>query len=131
MTVQEQKTGKRKNIYLKKGLYERLMKQAGTVYVFPNRLDGKRHRTRQAVYNDIIRASKAFRMENHLSPHSLRKLYAVELLRKTGDPEQVRKDLNHSDMAISAIYFMADVLTQRQGLTEKKKKSKVNSERRK
>lgn len=113
MTVLEQKTGKSRKIYLKKGLYEQLLRQAGEVYVFPHRYDGKRHRTRQTVYKDVIRAAKAFRLESHVSPHSLRKMYAVEEFHRTGDAKAVQKALNHSDVSISALYFLADQLTKR------------------
>ena len=120
MTVQEQKTGKTRRIYLKKSLYDQLIRQAGEVYVFPHRTNGKRHRTRQAVYKDVVRAAKAFRLENHVSPHSLRKLYAVEEYHRTGNPQAVQKALNHSDVSISALYFLADQLTKRKNQSKLK-----------
>ena len=113
MTIYEQKTGKRQRVYIPNRLFERLQRQAGRTYVFPHRYNEKKHRTRQAVYKDVVRAAKAFRLAEHVSPHSLRKIYAVDLYHKTGSPEEVQRKLNHSDASISAIYFLADQLSKR------------------
>ena len=85
---------------------------AGARWVFPGR-DPRKHRTRQAVYKDIRRAAEAFRVREHVSPHSARKIYAVEQLHKSGDLHKVQRLLQHDDAAVTAIYAMADVLTQR------------------
>jgi len=114
-SIQEQKTGKRKHIYLPKELQERMLMQAGQVYVFPHRLDGKKHRTRQAVWKDINRSMKLFRIPKDLvvSPHTCRKVYAVERFRKTGNLKEVQQLLNHSSEGVTAIYAMADIMTER------------------
>lgn len=113
-TVQEAKTGKNKRVRLSVGLQERILAHAGHLYAFPGRLSGKEHRTRQAVYKDIRRAAKAFRLEEHLTPHSLRKVYAVEQYRRSGgDLKRVQGLLNHSSEAVTAIYALADALTER------------------
>lgn len=111
ITVIEKKTKKRKSFTIKKSLLEELKAQAGRVYVFEHRDDCNRHRTRQAVFMDLKRASKAFRIKVNLSPHSLRKIYAVELMRKYGDIERVKKALNHDNDIVTAIYAMADIYT--------------------
>lgn len=113
LSVTESKTGKRKSIRLPKALFEELKRQAGIVYVFEGRNDPYKHRTRQAVYADIKRAAKAFRVKCNLSPHSLRKVYAVQLYRKYGDIEKVRKALNHDNTAVTMIYALADILQSR------------------
>ena len=110
-TIQEQKTGKNRRVRLPEGLQMRILAQAGPLYAFPGRLDGKKHRTRQAVYRDLRRAAKAFRLQEHLSPHSLRKVYAVTQYRKTGDLKRVQALLNHTDEAVTTIYALADALT--------------------
>lgn len=114
-SIQEQKTGKRRYVYLPKELLTRLKLQAGHVYVFPHRLDGRKHRTRQAVWKDINRAMKLFRIPRNLvvSPHTCRKVYAVERFHKTGNLAEVKQLLNHSNEGVTAIYAMADVLTER------------------
>lgn len=110
-SVQERKTGKRRRVRLSKKLRERCLAQAGSIYVFPGRLDGMRCRTRQAVWKDLTRAAYAFRVRENLTPHSLRKVFAVELMRKSGgDLSLVQKTLNHEDAAVTLIYALADRL---------------------
>ena len=115
-TVQEQKTGKNRRIYLPNDLRDRLIGQAGKIWVFPHRTDGRKHRCRQAVYKDIKRAAKAFRMPQNITPHSLRKAWAVGEYQRLGrDLEAVMRTMNHSDPAITMLYVMADELTNRKG----------------
>ena len=117
-TVIEAKTQKRRTVRLPPELLRRLQRQAGgraTGYVFPHRTDASRHRTRQAVYGDLQRAAKALRMPAalHCTPHSARKIAAVELYHRTGDLQRVQRLLNHSGEAVTMLYAMADVMTQR------------------
>ena len=119
-TVTESKTGKRRRVRLPVDLQRRILAQAGPIYAFSGRLDGRRHRTRQAVYKDIRRAAKAFRLQEHVSPHSLRKYYAVEQYKRTGgNLKRVQELLQHDSEAVTAIYALADALTaQRLGKEE-------------
>ena len=121
-TVKEQKTGKSKRIRLSDELTEDLLKIAGRVYVFSNRLDEKKTRTRQAVYKDIQRACKLLRVSSSyvVSPHSARKIYAVRVYRDRLDIGKVKNLLNHDSEAVTMIYAMADQLTER-GHTERQK----------
>ena len=113
MWITESKTGKRKRINLPKALYEELRDQAGEVWVFPSKRDPTKHRTRQAVWADVKRAAKAFRMPQNVGVHSLRKRYAVEQLERSGgNYERVRRLLNHADMATTMIYAMSYQLYQ-------------------
>ena len=112
-TVREGKTGKVRRVRLSRDLQARILSKAGHVYAFEARTDGHKHRTRQAVYKDIRRAAKAFRLTEHVSPHSLRKVYAVDQYHKTGDIKRVQGLLNHSTEAVTMIYAMADALTAR------------------
>lgn len=121
VTVIEHKTKKKKTFYIKKDLLEALKQQAGSIYVFEHRDDKNRHRTRQAVFMDLKRAAKAFRIKINLSPHSLRKIYAVELMKKYGDIEKVQKALNHDNEVVTAIYAMADIYTMARKNRKKKK----------
>lgn len=114
VTVRELKTGKYRRVYIRSDLIERMLRIAGKLYVFTHRLDHKRHRTRQAVYKDITRVAKAFRIKEHVSPHSCRKVYAVNFFHKTGgDLIKVRNLLNHENEAVTMIYALADVLYDR------------------
>ncbi len=114
-TIQEEKTGKRRHVYLSDELLHRMLMQSGKIYIFPHRYDGKRHRTRQAVWKDLNRAMEYFRIPKKLviSPHTCRKVYAVERFQKRGNLEEVRKLLNHSREGVTMVYAMADILTER------------------
>lgn len=105
--ITEQKTGKRRQVGLPEPLLSDLKKNAGKTWVFPGR-DMKKHRTRQAVWKDVKRAAKAFRFPQNVAPHSIRKVYAVDLMQKYGDLDRVRRALNHSNPTVTMIYAMAD-----------------------
>ncbi|MCI6935678.1 MAG: tyrosine-type recombinase/integrase [Candidatus Faecousia sp.] len=68
----------------------------------------RKHHTRQAVWKDVKRAAKAFRLAQNVRPDSARKVYAVDLLHKYGDIDRVRRALNHSSESVTLIYAMAD-----------------------
>ena len=106
--VTEQKTGKARQVGLPEPLLSDLRKNAGRDWVFPGR-DPRKHKTRQAVWKDVKRAAEAFRLKQNVGPHSARKVYAVELLKKYGDIAKVRKALNHSSDSVTLIYAMADM----------------------
>ena len=110
MMVLERKTGKRKRIYLTHELLHKLRANAGKIYVFEGRNNPQTHKTRQAVYADIRRAARAFRLPQVVGAHSMRKVYAVELMEKYGDIEKVRRALNHKYASTTMIYAMADKL---------------------
>lgn len=106
--ITETKTGKRRQVGLPEPLLTDLKKQAGKQWVFPGR-SGSKPQTRQAVWKDVKRAAKAFRLPQNVGPHSARKVYAVELLKEYGDIERVKRALNHSSEAVTMIYAMADL----------------------
>lgn len=105
--ITEQKTGKRRQIGLPEPLLSDLQQNAGEHWVFPGS-DPKKHRTRQAVWKDVKRAAAALRLTANAAPHSARKVYAVDLLRKYGDIDRVRRALNHGGLEVTLIYAMAD-----------------------
>lgn len=109
MTIRERKTGKKRRIYLSEDLLKDIRAQSGPVWAFPGAPGSKTgHKTRQAVWRDIKRAQRALRLPDNLGPHSLRKVYAVKALRKTGDLGRVQRLLNHDDPAVTLIYALAD-----------------------
>lgn len=107
--ITEQKTGKRRQVGLPEPLLSDLKKYAGKTWVFPGARDVRKHRTRQAVWKDVKRAARAFRFPQNVAPHSMRKVYAVELLQKYGDIARVQKALNHSNEVVTMIYALADM----------------------
>ena len=106
--MQESKTGKRRVVRLTKDLKERCAAFSGSLYVFPGRLDGRKPRSRQAVWKDLKRVARLMRLDVNLTPHSMRKVYAVEQYHKDGDLKRVQRLLNHSSEAVTMIYAMAD-----------------------
>lgn len=110
--VTEMKTEKKKRIRLSQSLKRELLKICGSVYVFEHRTDPNKHRTRQAVFYDMKRAVKMFRLRDNITPHTLRKVYAVDLMRKYGDIRKVAEALNHdlNHPSTTIIYALADIL---------------------
>lgn len=112
--VTESKTGKRKQVGLPGPLLERVRGQAGAVWAFPGR-NPKKHRTRQAVWADVKRAARAFRLPQNVGTHSMRKVYAVALREKYKDIKRVQRALNHDRATTTLIYAMADQLIKKKG----------------
>lgn len=112
-TVTEQKTLKKKLVTLSDGLLDELLSIAGSVFVFEHRCDPRRHRTRQAVYKDVRRAARAFRIDVNVSVHSARKMYAVKQYKRTCSIQRVKELLNHSSEAVTMVYALADQLSER------------------
>lgn len=112
-TIREQKTGKSRYIRLPKELVDRCLACAGAHYVFENRLNGRKPRTRQAVYKDLKRVAKLFGCKKNVTPHTARKVYAVDEFERTGNLKKVQKLLNHSDEAVTMLYAMANIIGNR------------------
>lgn len=109
--VTERKTGKRRAVGLTDELVEQLRRNAGrSEWCFPSPKDIKKHKTRQAVWADMKRVSRALKLPVNASTHSARKVYAVELMHKYGDIVEVQKALNHDNPTVTVLYALADVL---------------------
>lgn len=125
-TISEKKTHKHRRIYLSESLLDELRSNAGRYYVFEGRLNETQHRTRQAVNKDLARAAEAFRVPAaiQVSPHSARKIYAVDVFQKYGDPRKVQELLNHSSESVTLLYCLAEAvyLKKEQKRTKKDRK---------
>ena len=110
-TYTEEKTGKRRRIRCCGEFRRKLLANAGDFYVFEHRYDCTKHRTRQAVYKDIKRASKALRLDANIGTHTARKIYAVDRYRVSGSLSKVQRLLNHASEAVTMIYALADDIT--------------------
>lgn len=77
-------------------------------FIFPGRF-GDKPRTRQAVWKDVKKASKALKINENLSPHSARKTYAVEEFHEKGFKE-VQKELQHDRAETTMLYAYSDIL---------------------
>ena len=109
-TLREEKTGKTRRVRLPAELVKRALLISGQHYIFEHRLNGRRHRTRQAVFKDLKKACANFGIKKNVAPHSLRKIYAVEEYERTGDLKKVQKLLNHSNEAVTMLYAMANAV---------------------
>lgn len=108
-TIREEKTGKSKRVRICNKSKEKLTKVAGKVYIFEKQGNGFEHRTRQAVWHDVKRATKCLRLKDNITPHSARKYYAERLLEfYKGDVCKVQKALNHTSPMVTVIYYLAD-----------------------
>ena len=108
-TIREEKTEKTRLVRLPKELAERCVNIAGQHFVFEHRLDGRRHRTRQAVFKDLKRVARLFKCRANVTLHSARKVFAVEEYRRSGgNLRRVQKLLNHSSEAVTMLYAMAN-----------------------
>lgn len=108
LTVRESKTGKTRRVYLPQSLYRRLQAQAGSVYVFEGRDSPTRHRTRQAVWKDVKRATRAMRVK-HVGCHTARKVFAVDIYRRQG-LTACQKILGHDRPETTLIYLASELL---------------------
>lgn len=101
-----QKTKKRGVASISAAL-RKLLPQTGK-WLFPSPYKRGKHLTRQAVWARVKRAAERARLdEKGISPHAMRKVFAVELYREKGF-EAVRKALQHSNAATTEIYSFAD-----------------------
>jgi integrase len=123
LTIRESKTGKSRRITIPAKLLASIREQAGDVWAWPGR-DPSKHRTRQAVWADVKRAQRALRLPQSIGPHSLRKTYAVRQYARSGDLGKVQAALNHSDMAVTMLYAMADHLTRQRAAGGTRRRSK-------
>ncbi len=101
-----QKTGKKGIAPISAKLRRALPKKGK--WLFPSPSKQGRHLTRQAVWVRLKTAGKRANVElDGLSPHALRKVFAVELYRKHGF-EAVKKSLQHINSITTEIYTFAD-----------------------
>ena len=70
--IREAKTGKRRRVNLPQTLVDDIKAQAGPEWAFPSPTRPGKPRTRQAVWADVKRASRAFRMPQNVGVHSLK-----------------------------------------------------------
>ncbi len=101
-----QKTGKRGVAKLSPELRRSLPKVGK--WLFPSPYKKGKHITRQAVWARVKSAGKKIEAElSGLSPHSMRKVFAVELYREKGF-KAVQEALQHSYSSTTELYSFAD-----------------------
>lgn len=110
MCVVERKTGKARRVSMPQALCDAILAQSSRAWAFPSPRDPCRHKTRQAVWADIKRAQRACRLPVNLGTHSMRKAYAVHLMRRYHDLSKVQAALQHDRPEVTMLYAMADKL---------------------
>lgn len=118
MSVKEQKTGKVNRVYVPIHTLSAMCAEAGRFYVFEGRSSPLKCRTRSAVYKDLKRVAKLYRLDGakikaNISSHSARKIFAVQQYKKSNDIVKVQRLLNHSSEAVTMLYALADELQKR------------------
>lgn len=86
-------------------------------FIFPHRLDPLRHRTRQAVWENMKKAARQLGIKLNAAPHSARKTYAVEMFRDKG-LEQTQRELQHDRISTTMLYAFSDMLCGSQHQTQ-------------
>lgn len=115
--IKERKTGKTCIIDLPTYLRNALMMRDGafsssTALVFPSGGDGERNTpyNRSTIYRAVKRAAEG--CEVNVTPHTARKIYAVETYRKTRDIREVKRRLRHDRLETTLLYAFSDKLQQ-------------------
>ena len=102
-----QKTGKNGVAKISAELRKELSRRRGK-WLFPSPYKAGKHITRQCVWARIKTACKKAGLDpDGVSPHSLRKVFAVELYREKGF-QAVKEALQHNNAATTEIYSFAD-----------------------
>lgn len=106
-----QKTGKRGFAQLDADTIARMRKQARYGWCFPSPKAKGKHLTRQAVWHRIKRAAKSACIgAEGVSPHALRKSFAVLLMESRG-MDAVQKALQHDRRDVTELYALSDWLS--------------------
>lgn len=108
ITYTAQKTGKNGKAVISVDLANRLKRISGKRFIFEGR-NGKKPRTRQAVWKDVKKATRNI-FEENVAPHSARKTFAVEDFQEHGLPH-TQKALQHDRTDTTVLYAFSDLLT--------------------
>ena len=114
--LQERKTGKRRSVPISAELAAKIRTYAGNrhrfSFLFPAlRRYGAKKMHRSTYWRHFMRAVHLAGFDDTgYSPHSLRKVYAVRLYKRTGDLYAVQRDLNHTHLTTTMLYALSDVL---------------------
>lgn len=102
-----EKTGKEATASISAALCRHIQPRSKRAYCFPGRKRGT-HLTRQAVWARIKKAADTIGIDSDgISPHSFRKVFAVELMHEDG-LQAVQEALQHSNAAVTRVYAYAD-----------------------
>lgn len=103
------KTGKAGRAVLSADLAKRLRGISGSKWIFEGR-SGEKPRTRQAVWKDVKKATRALELRENVGCHSARKTFAVTDFQENG-LKQTQKDLQHDRAETTMLYAFSNILT--------------------
>jgi integrase len=109
-----EKTQKKYKKTISQDLANMLCRSGNSTWIFPHRTDPTRHRTRQAVWDNMKKAAAACGLTMNAAPHSTRKTYAVELFHDSG-LEATQRALQHDRTSTTMLYCFSDLLTNTNG----------------
>lgn len=87
-----------------------LIKNSGNGWLFPSPKNKVSHKTRQAVWKDVRKACEKAGIFQHVTPHSSRKTFAVNLMREHG-VTSVQKALQHDNVETTMLYAFSDLMS--------------------
>lgn len=102
--VTEQKTGKKRRIYIRKKLREQIAERVRR-FALPKEAP-LFSCSRQTVWRNIKKAAAG--INKNVGTHSMRKSYALQCLKKTHSLNTLQKNLNHSMQADTINYIMSN-----------------------
>lgn len=102
-----QKTNKDGTARISPELMTDLLRNTDGVWLFPSKKSETGHLTRQSVWKALKKASKRAEVARNVAPHSTRKIFAVQDMRKHGFA-QAQKDLQHSRFDTTLLYCLSD-----------------------
>lgn len=106
--IVERKTGKWRSIPMPDSLYDRLIDHAAlhnSDWCFPAATDTDKPMSRDVIGAQLRRVNRLVAPQYTLSMHSARKIYAINLYRRTGDYNAVQRDLGHEHLETTLIYI--------------------------
>nr|CRY94594.1 hypothetical protein [uncultured prokaryote] len=118
VSLRERKTGHNRSVSLPSELADDLRAYAASrhrlSYAFPALRRGGAHKMHRTTYWRHFCAAVAACGYGGcgITPHSIRKLYAVRRLAETRSLEAVRQDLGHTSVAVTALYALSDRITE-------------------
>lgn len=101
------KTKKNGTCKISHELFKDLLRQTDGTWLFPSYKSSTGHLTRQSVWKALKKASKRADISRNVAPHSARKIFAVQDMKKNGFA-QVQKDLQHSRFDTTLLYCLSD-----------------------
>lgn len=107
-----QKTGKPIMARLSASTARQITARGAAGWVFPSPQDATKHRARQTVWRALKKAARQCGVRENTTPHSARKIYAVEEFRARG-LASVQERLGHDRIDTSMLYAFADKLIDR------------------